>query len=79
MTLKNDAMYKVRQILGKSTVIHEMVRRIINIFGNDSVKIAAFTGAAAINVDGNTLYTLLRTTVNSKAFELFKGQAAQNF
>ena len=62
----------------KSSVIHEIVKRIINNFGN-SVKIAAFNDAVALNVDGNTLHTLLRIPVNSKAFESLEGQAAQNF
>ena len=49
----------------KSTVIHEMVRRIVRNFGDGSIRVAAYIGTAAINVDGNTLLSLFRISVQS--------------
>ena len=56
-----------------------MVKRITNNFGIESVKIAAYTGSAAINVDGNMIHSLFKIPINHKTFTTLEGKAAQNF
>ena len=64
---------------GKSTIIKEMVKRITSIFGEDSVKVAASTGMASVNIDGLTLHYLLRLPVNYKLFSKLENQNAKKF
>ncbi|XP_074596278.1 ATP-dependent DNA helicase Pif1-like [Brevipalpus obovatus] len=64
---------------GKSTVIKEIVRRVSLALGEDSIRVCAPTGAAAINIDGNTIHSLLRLPIVSSKFKHLNGESAQKF
>lgn len=64
---------------GKSTVIKEIIRRITHHLGEQAVAIAAPTGAAAINVEGRTIHSLLRLPLYSSQFKALVGDNAARF
>lgn len=64
---------------GKSTIINAMVEKITEKFGTGSVKVCAPTGAAAINVDGNTMHSEFKLHIKAQNTQLLTGQKAKKF
>ena len=56
----NRIIIKGKAGTGKSTLIHHIVQKVSNMLSNDSIAIAvtANTGAAVLNLNGNTLHSL---------------------
>ena len=55
---------------GKSTIIKEIIRRVTNEFGPDSIVVSAPTGSAAINIDGKTIHSSFQIPTRSQFAEL---------
>lgn len=64
---------------GKSTLIHEMVRRIVERLGKEYISICALTGAAAVNIHGNTLHAEFKLDLNSNNTDYLTGVNCNNF
>ncbi|XP_034232800.1 uncharacterized protein LOC117640409 [Thrips palmi] len=64
---------------GKSTVIAVMKSRIVAAFGPRSFLLVAPTGAAADNIDGETIHSALLLTVPMSAFAPLTGERAKMF
>lgn len=45
---------------GKSTIIQSIVKKITEQLGNDAVKVVAPTGAAAVNINGQTVHSAFK-------------------
>ncbi|XP_074603973.1 uncharacterized protein LOC141857379 [Brevipalpus obovatus] len=65
--------------LGKSTIIREIVNRVVSVLGTDSIRVCAPTGAAAVNIEGHTIHSLLRIPLNIKKMQSLNGEAARKF
>lgn len=50
---------------GKTVIISELERMIVEAFGADSVVIAAYTGSAALNANGRTIHSAFRLMFDS--------------
>ncbi|XP_074596436.1 uncharacterized protein LOC141851589 [Brevipalpus obovatus] len=64
---------------GKSTIIREIVNRVVSACGERAIRVCAPTGAAAVNIEGNTIHSLLRVPLNIKKMQSLNGEAARKF
>lgn len=65
---------------GKSTLIHEIVRRVQTEFHQKNVvTVGAPTGVAAVNIEGHTLHSLMRIPIKASKFEPLNGPNKKKF
>lgn len=64
---------------GKSTLIHEIVRKVKEQFLEDCIKVCAPAGAAAINVNGSTIHSEFNLPMNANNIKPLTGTKAENF
>ena len=64
---------------GKSTLIHEIKRRIINKFGENSVVLVVPTGVAAFNINGTTIHSAFSIAINNHPYIPLEGVALNKF
>lgn len=64
---------------GESTIIRKMVTKITEKLGPGAVAVTAPTGAAAVNIDGETLHSLLRLPILDERLGPLKGDNGLNF
>ena len=60
-------------------MIKEIVRRVSSSLGKDAIRVCAPTGAAAINIEGSTIHSLLHFPMVSSKFQPLNGEAKTNF
>lgn len=64
---------------GKSFLIKEMVRSVNLELGENCIKLAAPTGAAALNIEGKTIHSLFRLNLNTNKYEPLNGGAKKKW
>lgn len=63
---------------GKSTLINEIVCKVKQKLGNDSIKVCAPTGAAALNINGNTIHSEFKLPMNAQNIDPLTGNKQKN-
>ena len=68
-------------LIGKSTIVHEIVKRIDVRYKKYSVQVAitAPTGTAAASINGKTIHSLLILPMKSKEFKKLDDLSTRNF
>lgn len=64
---------------GKSTIIKEIVRRVSSSLGIEAIRVCAPTGAAAINIEGSTIHSLLHLPLCANRFRSLNGEARTKY
>ena len=63
----------------KSTLIHKIYQTVCKSLGSEAIIITAPTGAAAVNINGNTIHSKFKLPFNASAFKVSKDEALRQF
>ena len=64
---------------GKSTLINEIVETVRETLGHDAIIVTAPTGAAAVNINGNTIHSKFRIPYKLTTFKDLTRESLRKF
>ena len=77
--LKFSHIVQGNAVTGKSTLINKIVETVRETIGHDAIIVTAPTGAAAVNINGNTILSKFRIPYNLTTFKDLTGESFRKF